>query len=127
MLATSRLITPDEFRSHFATHPLIGHLARRLVWVLQADAAGEAPRQIAFRVDDGGRCVEADGTAVSVDPVAGARSVGVAHPLRLDADSLARWRRCFERLGLRQPFPQLDREVFRLSSAETASVRLHRI
>lgn len=84
-----------EFQSRIATHPLLGRIARRLIWVLD------------------GRPVRLDGLGDLVDP-AGAPADGgewlrLAHPA---VDDFTPWRAWLARQGAPQPFVQDGREVF---------------
>jgi hypothetical protein len=84
-----------DFRSRIAAHPLLGRLARRLVWAL----------------DD--RTVALDPLGDLVDPAGALASEGnwvrLAHPA---ADDFTPWRPWLARLATSQPFAQADREVF---------------
>jgi hypothetical protein len=53
-------------------------------------------------------------------------TVGIVHPLELDADSIARWSRVFADYELLQPFEQLGRAVHHATAEETASKKLSR-
>jgi hypothetical protein len=84
-----------EFRSRIAAHPLLGRLARRLVWALDDRTVG---------LDPLGDFVDAAGG------LAGEGSwVRLAHPA---ADDFTSWRPWLVRLAASQPFAQADREVF---------------
>ncbi|HJP74589.1 MAG TPA: DUF4132 domain-containing protein [Pseudonocardiaceae bacterium] len=134
------------FRDVFGTHPLLSELARRLVW-----RTGDG---VAFRVADDGtfaglandELALPDRTRVGGPDddefalpgrtrVGGPDDhelglpdqawVGIAHPLHL-GDTVGAWARLFAADGIRQPFPQLDRPVRRLTEAELATGRLAR-
>lgn len=84
------------FARDLVGHPLVGHLARQLVWT---DGA------VAFRVAE-------DRTFATVDDEAyvPAGNVGIAH--RLWLEDAAAWQGVFADYELLSPFPQLDRETF---------------
>ncbi|WP_125613471.1 DUF4132 domain-containing protein [Actinomadura sp. WAC 06369] len=105
--------TPDEFRALFAEHPIVRHIARRLVWT-----AGGA----AFRLAEDGTLADVHDDAFV--PPAGA-AVRVAHPLDL-GDDLARWRATFDDYELDQPFHQLHRPVHLVTENERAAGRIRR-
>ncbi|MFC5752760.1 DUF4132 domain-containing protein [Actinomadura rugatobispora] len=104
--------TAGEFRALFVDHPLVWHIARRLVWL-----AGDA-----FRVAE-------DRTFADVrdEPftLPGTATVRIAHPLDL-GDDLAAWRTLLGDYEILQPFPQLERPTYALSAEERASARLAR-
>ncbi|MGW0703352.1 DUF4132 domain-containing protein [Streptomyces sp. NPDC002867] len=98
-----------EFRSwreRFLDHPLVGALARRLIWLV-----GDTP--VAF---DGTDIRTLEGDPVCV-PKAGAR-VELWHPVGRPDREIAAWRDRLERLGVTQPFKQAHREVYPLTDAE---------
>ncbi|MEV5825622.1 DUF4132 domain-containing protein [Spirillospora sp. NPDC052242] len=103
----------DEFRAVLVAHPLLGRLARRLVW-----SAGSEP----FRVADDGAFADVRG--VPFVPPEDAR-VTLPHPLRLD-DAEA-WADVFAGLVISQPFAQLARPVHVLTDGERASMSLDRL
>lgn len=94
-MVVQRRWTPAGFRSAIACHPLLGRLARTLVWAL----------------DD--RTVALDSLGDLVDPAGGLAGKGdwvhLAHPA---ADDFTPWRPWLERLTAPQPFPQAGRETF---------------
>ena len=89
----------SDFRSRIAAHPLLGRLARRLVWALDGRLVGLDP--LGDLVDtDGGLAGPANG---------GGSWVRLAHPA---VDDFTPWRPWLARLAAAQPFAQADREVF---------------
>lgn len=116
-MVAGRRWTAAEHRELLVRHPVVGHLARRLVWCV-FDVEG-VPTGTFWVVADGA-LADVDGRAVTVDDAA---FVGVAHPLHL-GDDVAKWSERFAKHGLLQPFPQLERGIRRLSDEEWASTRL---
>ncbi|GAA2633197.1 hypothetical protein GCM10010399_77060 [Dactylosporangium fulvum] len=108
-----------EFRVHVAGHPLLWHIARRLVWAT-FDPAGNVTG--AFRLAEDRTLADADDRAVSL---ADDTRVGIAHPLHL-GDTLQAWSELFADYALLPPFPQLDRAVHRLTAAEREAVTFDR-
>ncbi|MBE1537653.1 DUF4132 domain-containing protein [Actinomadura algeriensis] len=95
-MVTGRRWTEAEFRTFVAGHPLLRHLAARLVWTAGADA---------FRVaEDGTFATVADGTYA----LPAEAPIGIAHPLHIDVPA---WSEVFADYGILQPFPQLERPV----------------
>lgn len=47
----------SHWKKYVLGHPILGHMARRLVWKLIAEGSGEA---LFFRPDEEGACVDVD-------------------------------------------------------------------
>ena len=111
-MVESRRWSPEAFQRYIVAHPLVGHLARRLVWASYDDTV------TTFRV------AEDRTLATLADEVFVAEArIGVVHPLEAD---LAAWREIFSDYELLSPFPQLDRETFAITDEErdaTATTR----
>ncbi|MBL1074806.1 DUF4132 domain-containing protein [Nocardia sp. 2] len=114
-------------------HPVLGQLARRLVWAVYpvdvstaaAEGASSTVGQAvpaAFRIDDDGSLADVEDNRFELSEDA---LVGIAHPLHLGED-LDRWRVLFADYELLQPFEQLDRGVYRFTAEEAASDQLSR-
>lgn len=116
-MVTGRRWTPREFRDLLAGHPLMWHIVRRLVWLAETDTAVTAFRLAEDRT-------LADVHDAELTPPDTARS-GVAHPLSL-GDALTAWSELFADYEITQPFPQLGRDVHRLTDEERAATRLER-
>jgi hypothetical protein len=101
-----------DWRARYLDHPLIGGLARRLIWRFTDGA----------RVVDGawldGRIV--DSADQSLDFAAATR-VALWHPVHADASAVLAWRSWLERHEVSQPFKQAHREVYLLTDAERAT------
>jgi hypothetical protein len=118
-----------EFRRFFVEHPLVWHIARRLVWTtsdgpaggsLRGSAGGSAAGSVggsSFRIAEDRTCSAVDDEVF--DLPAGAL-VGVAHPLALGS-SLAGWAEVFADYEILQPFAQLNRPVYAFTEAEAAT------
>jgi hypothetical protein len=111
--------TPAEFHTFFVEHPLVWHIARRLVWVAQERGGSLIGT---FRIaedrtfaDPGDEVVEIPQDAV----------IRIAHPLDLEG-KVAVWSQVFADYEILQPFPQLQRQVHVLSERERAAGRLER-
>ncbi|WP_067687555.1 DUF4132 domain-containing protein [Nocardia jejuensis] len=100
-------------------HPVLGQLARRLVWATFADDGSVTG---SFRVESDRSLADIDDERVDPAPHT---LVGVAHPLHL-GDSLAPWRELFQDYELHQPFDQLDRSLHTLTAEEAAANQLSR-
>ncbi len=117
-VVTQRRWTAGEFRELFVAHPLLWHIARRLVWLIR-----DGDKQVdALRVAEDRTFADANDETVTL---ADDLSVGIAHPLHL-ADTLPRWSEVFADYEILQPFPQLARGVHALTDEERDSPTLAR-
>ncbi|XVQ11412.1 DUF4132 domain-containing protein [Spirillospora sp. CA-255316] len=128
----------DEFRTFIVEHPLVWHIARRLVWTAQPGA--EQPESAGAGAESGAGGARAGGGAFSfriaedrsfagvedeaVTLPATAR-VTIAHPVHLDGE-LAAWSDLFADYEILQPFPQLGRAVHVPTEEERQGDRLER-
>ncbi|MEV5830343.1 DUF4132 domain-containing protein [Spirillospora sp. NPDC052242] len=108
-----RTWTPDEFRTHFAEHPLVRRIARRLLWT-----ADGTP----FRIAEDGTFADVRDDAFVLP---GTAVVRLAHPAELGGD-LDAWARTFADYELDQPFRQLGRPFHPLTEDERATGRMKR-
>ncbi|MCW3820757.1 DUF4132 domain-containing protein [Micromonospora sp. DR5-3] len=94
-----------SWRLRYLNHPLVGTLARRLIWLV-----------------DGAACCWSDGALRTVDdtPVCPADDAVVTlwHPIGRPVDEVVAWRVRLERHAVVQPFKQAHREVYLLTAAE---------
>lgn len=93
------------WRERYLDHPLVGTLARRLIWVVAGQACGYAAG--ALRTVDDTPVALADDTTVTL-----------WHPIDHDVADVVGWRDWLERHGVTQPFKQAHREVYVLTPAE---------
>lgn len=112
-MVTGRTWTAAEFGEFLAGHPLMWHLARRLVW-LDGDRA--------FRLAEDRTLADLGDETLDLPETATAR---IAHPLEL-GDALPAWSEVFADYEILQPFPQLGRPVHALADGEGAGGRLER-
>jgi hypothetical protein len=118
MLASQRRVAPGVFWPFFAAHPLIRHLAGRLVWGFYPDGAPATPPGHVFRLAEDLSPTDAADDALALDVAAAEGVVGLVHPLHLDPEALAAWSGLFADYEIAQPFPQLARETFAFTEAE---------
>ncbi len=98
------------FRERYLDHPLIGILARRLIW----------------RFSEGDKSADGiwlDGKIVDVhdrplDRLGQETRVATWHPLGCTPDEVRAWRDWLDRHQVRQPFKQAHREIYILTDAE---------
>lgn len=101
-MCTRRRIPRAAFEAHVEHHPLLRHLARRVLFQTESGAI--------FRIaEDGSFADEDDAT---FEGAVGA-SIGILHPLDLSPEAHAKWSRILEDYELLQPFPQLRRPTYR--------------
>ncbi|MDP9792992.1 hypothetical protein J2S43_001504 [Catenuloplanes nepalensis] len=119
-MVSGRRITGAELRAHFVAHPLVRHLARRLVWGVYDDAGVLTG---ALRVAEDDTLADAHDEPVTLADDA---RVGVAHPVHL-GDLAGVFGELFADYEILQPFPQLGREIYRLTAEEAAGRELTRL
>ncbi|QKW22959.1 DUF4132 domain-containing protein [Kitasatospora sp. NA04385] len=117
-MVARRSWSAEEFTSLFVGHPLVWHLARRLVWT-----AGEGAGATAFRIAEDRTFADPDDAPFVLPADA---TVRLAHPLLLGEEAVAAWSELFADYEVLQPFPQLGRPVHRFTPEEAAANRLHR-
>ncbi|MFI0481300.1 DUF4132 domain-containing protein [Actinomadura sp. 9N215] len=118
-----RTWTAPDFRRLLASHPLLRHIVRRLVWTTGETARdGTARDGATFRVAEDGTFADADDDAYTLPDTA---TVRLAHPLD-PPGALAAWARVFADYEIAQPFPQLDRPVHALTARERDTGNLDR-
>ncbi|GAA2403660.1 hypothetical protein GCM10010191_09040 [Actinomadura vinacea] len=116
-LADQRRWPAAEFRAFVVEHPLVWHLARRLVWTGEAEG-----RTFTFRIAEDRTFADVTDDAVTLPAEA---EVVIAHPVHL-GEELAAWSDVFADYEIIQPFPQLGRRVHALTDEEGAGDRLAR-
>lgn len=90
---------------YYLDHPLVGTLARRLIWLIDDVPAGYA---------EGGLRTHADAALV---PAPDAR-VRLWHPIGRETAEISAWRDWLERHQVTQPFKQAHREIYPVTVAE---------
>jgi hypothetical protein len=105
LLAADRRWSLDSWRANYLDHPLVGVLARTLLW--RVDGVAVLPRE--------GRLERVDGALVDVD---GDATVELWHPIAAPVDEVIAWRARLRELELVQPFKQAFREIYAVAPAE---------
>lgn len=98
------------WRERYLDHPLVGTLARRLIWQLRNG------KKAASAIFHDGQIVRH--TDKSVDWLDDNTQVRLWHPLDEDIATITAWRDWLVRQEVRQPFKQAHREVYLLTDAE---------
>ncbi|HTL29617.1 MAG TPA: DUF4132 domain-containing protein [Tepidisphaeraceae bacterium] len=93
------------WRERYHDHPLIGTIARRLIWNVDA-----AP---ALFVD--GKATDVTGKEIAHGETA---EITLWHPVGRSIEEVSAWRRRIEALEITQPFKQAHREIYLLTDAE---------
>ncbi|MGW0419834.1 DUF4132 domain-containing protein [Streptomyces sp. NPDC003015] len=94
------------WRERYLDHPLVGTLARRLLWTVDGTTVGYAEGALRTVTD----AAVTDGT-----------DVRLWHPVDHTPAEIVAWRDWLERHGVTQPFKQAHREVYLLTDAERAT------
>lgn len=107
------------WRERYLDHPLIGTIARRMIWVFthgkEHTAAAWLPDQEQLVQVNGDEFIPDDDATVSLwHPIHEDVEDG-QNPLRID---VLDWRKFYEERGIVQPFKQAHREVYLLTDAE---------
>ena len=99
----------ETWRTRYLDHPLVGVIARGLIWRLTTSGS---TIDVVFHE---GELHDIDGRRVS--PSSDTR-VELWHPIGQPVERVLAWRRRLEALGIRQPFKQAHREIYLLTDAE---------
>jgi hypothetical protein len=102
--------TYQTWRQRYLDHPVVGTLARRLIWKFTNDERTGAG------VFYDGRIVGRDGHVL--DWLDDSTSVALWHPMLEEPGEVLAWRDWLAELEIRQPFKQVHREVYLLTDAE---------
>ncbi len=108
-LLGGRTWTLGAWREQYGRHPILGNLARRLLWTVGGAAA----------LPDGEGFADVSGKALTEPADDGEMTLW--HPLSAPPADVLRWRDALEGRGLTQPFKQAHREVYLLTDAERAT------
>jgi hypothetical protein len=102
--------TYHTWRQHYLDHPLVGTLARRLIWRFTDEDRAAAG------VFHEGSIVGRDGRVL--DWFDDSTRVELWHPMHENPNEVMAWRDWLAELEIRQPFKQAHREVYLLTDAE---------
>lgn len=98
------------WRERYLDHPLIGTLARRILW--QFNHGSDTTVGIWFN----GRFVDVDLKPIAIDNPN--TSVRLWHPIDRSTEEIVAWRSWLDAQKLQQPFKQVHREIYVLTDAE---------
>jgi hypothetical protein len=111
-----RVWTLRTWRERFAEHPLLGNVARRLIWQFRdKERQGEG-------IWSGERQGFVDAADQPLPWLAGETEVRLWHPIGATVDQVVAWRNYLQQHEIMQPFKQAYREVYLLTDAERNTV-----
>jgi hypothetical protein len=117
-MVTGRRWSTAEFQRYFVEHPLLRHIARRLVWTTE---------HTPFRIAEDGTAADIHDEVLTLAETA---EIGIPHPMELGyvefGDAVPAWARLFAEYEILQPFPQLGRPMDELTEDERRTGRLDR-
>ena len=102
--------TLDAWQTRYLNHPLVGTIARRLIWKFSTGDRSAS----AIWLD--GRIVGSDNKAL--DWLDDSTTVELWHPIHAESESVLEWRQWLMDHEIRQPFKQAYREIYLLTDAE---------
>jgi predicted DNA-binding WGR domain protein len=111
-MVTGRRWKVADFESLIVRHPLMTHLARKLIWG-GYDSSGN--RSKTFRITEERDFADPDDETITLEDVA---LVGILHPLDMIDAEKARWGEVMSDYEIVPPFPQLGRSVYALEPGE---------
>jgi hypothetical protein len=104
--------TCADWRQRYFDHPVVGTVARRIVWEFEHSGT------TATAAFDGRSLVNQQGQPLNLSDLA---RVSVWHPLGSPVTEILQWRQRLAGSEVTQPFKQAHREVYLLSEAERAT------
>ena len=104
----------DRWRERYLDHPLMGTIARRVIWNVHGPD-GQVHAVSYLDREDSGDLVDALGNPFEIMKDA---TISLWHPILCERDVILAWRAFFEDNQIRQPFKQAHREVYLLTDAE---------
>lgn len=113
LFLSQRVWRYSQWRERYLDHPLVGTLARRLVWEFSTGARNEKG------IWSDGSIVDAAGR--TLDWLDEDAEVRIWHPVGADLYQTTAWRGWFEQHEVRQPFKQAHREIYLLTDAERST------
>jgi predicted DNA-binding WGR domain protein len=119
-MITGRRWRVDEFKMLLVRHPLITHLAQRIVWS-GYDPAGKSIAT--FRVTEDRTYADSQDETFQLT---GIDRIGIIHPLNLSAQLRATWGELLSDYEIISPFPQLGRPLYGLNPGEETMLEITR-
>ncbi|MDH5600563.1 MAG: DUF4132 domain-containing protein, partial [Gammaproteobacteria bacterium] len=98
------------WKQNYLDHPLVGYLARRLIWKF----SNAGVNTLAIWHDDKLVSINDDVPGINQE----ASTVSLWHPIESEIDEIKLWREWLENHEVIQPFKQAHREIYLLTDAE---------
>jgi hypothetical protein len=126
-MVRGRTWSAESFRTYVVGHPLVTHVARRLVWSTRPNRdvppAADPSTAGAFRVAEDGSFADANDAQYTLSDDA---NVTLPHPLVLGTEIVATWSRILGDYGVVQPFEQLGRATYAAVGDDASATKLDR-
>lgn len=100
----------DVWRERYLNHPLVGTLARRILWIFETE--GKTVTAIWFN----GALVDLDLKPLKLSD--DSTTVQLWHPIGKSTEEVQAWRNWLDTQQIQQPFKQAHREIYILTDAE---------
>jgi hypothetical protein len=107
-----RNLKPHDWQTHYLDHPLVGQIARRLIWQI-----GSGSNAVTMCYCDG-QLIDAQDKPIKLNDD---DMITLWHPINSSTDQIMAWRDWLERHQISQPFKQAHREVYLLTDAELST------
>ena len=101
-----------DWSERYLDHPLVGSLARRVIWEFEAETPSDG-HGVAAIWNDG--LVDAAGQPIELHPET---TVRLWHPIEHTTEEVLAWREFLDQHQIVQPFKQAHREIYVLTDAE---------
>ena len=119
LMLTGRTWKPERWTQLIGQHPILGHLARRLLWkIVDADFKTQA----LVLPDASGSFMDLDFDEVSPDP--DSQRITLVHPIELSSEQLSAWVEQLADFEIIQPFDQLERPLYLKADAQAQTADL---
>lgn len=110
-LSVNRIWKKKDWEKLFVKNPIMHNFSLGLIWGVY----GEGKLKDTFRyMEDGTFNTQHEEEYELLDDVL----IGLVHPLEMEEETLENWRQQFEDYEIVQPFPQLERKVYRVNEKE---------
>lgn len=118
-LSTNRKWSKEAWVKLFVENPIMHQFATGLVW----GTYKENKLADTFRYMEDGSFNTKDEDIYEIEDTS---KIGIVHPIELEEETLALWKEQLENYEIKQPFEQLNREVFKVSEEEKSLKRVER-
>ncbi|MBQ8966679.1 DUF4132 domain-containing protein [Ruminococcus sp.] len=120
VLMNDRRWTAEGWKELFVKNAVMHGFAMGLIWGLYDDSGKLTDT---FRYTEEGSFNSVDDDELTIPDNA---KIGLVHPLELTAEQISAWKEQLEDYEITQPFPQLDRRIFRMTDEERKSTEILR-